>query len=81
MIGHITIQLDGFLNLELNCEYDYEKAAPETDIDPPEQAVVELISAEINGQVVALNNTSTTRKKGNFNEIRTRTRRVVYALR
>jgi hypothetical protein len=55
MIGHITIQLDGFLNLELNCEYDYEKAAPETDIDPPEQAVVELISAEINGQVVALN--------------------------
>lgn len=38
----ITIPLDDFLGLELECFYDYEPAVPEDDINPPEQAVVEL---------------------------------------
>lgn len=42
MMHKITIPLDDFLDLELECHYYYEPPVPEDDINPPEQAVVEL---------------------------------------
>ena len=38
----MTIPLDDFLGLELECFYDYEPPVPEDDINPEELAVVEL---------------------------------------
>lgn len=38
----MTIPLDDFLGLELECFYDYEPPVPEDDISPSEQAVVSL---------------------------------------
>lgn len=38
----MTIPLDDFLGLDLECFYDYEPPVPADDINPPEQAVVTL---------------------------------------
>jgi hypothetical protein len=38
----MLIELEDFLGLELQCYYSYEPAVPEDDINPPEQAVVQL---------------------------------------
>lgn len=40
--NQMLIPLEDFLGLELECIYDYEPTVPEDDINPPEQAVVEL---------------------------------------
>jgi hypothetical protein len=38
----MLIDLEDFLGLELQCYYNYEPTIPEDDINPPEQAVVQL---------------------------------------
>lgn len=40
--NQMTIPLDDFLGLELECIYYYEPPVDGDDISPPEQAVVEL---------------------------------------
>lgn len=40
--NQMTIALDDFLGLELECFYCYEPPLPADDINPPEQAVVLL---------------------------------------
>lgn len=38
----MTIPLDDFLDLELECRYYYEPPIPSDDVNPPEQALVRL---------------------------------------
>lgn len=42
MIHTMTIPLEDFLGLELECFYDFEPTVPVDEINPPEQAVVSL---------------------------------------
>jgi hypothetical protein len=39
---NMKVPLEGFLNLELDCFYEYEPEVQGDDINPPEQAIVEL---------------------------------------
>lgn len=43
----MTIPLEDILGLGLECTYYYEPPVPEDDINPPEQAVVELVEVHI----------------------------------
>jgi hypothetical protein len=50
----ITIPLGGFLDLELECSYYYEPSVPATDIEPPEQAVVQLEEVKLGNGTLEL---------------------------